>query len=81
MPKRKSPDSDLDEQPMLDPFIHCMQAKFTNKFLESDNEEGTTHFIASENEDDTESESSDEDEYSYDGDTETECEYEVEAVD
>jgi hypothetical protein len=50
MPKRKSPDSDLDEQPMLDPFIHSMQAKFTNKFLESDNEEGTTNVIASENE-------------------------------
>jgi hypothetical protein len=69
MPKRKSPDSNLDEQSMLDPFIYSMQAKFTNNFLMSENEE------------DTVSESSDEDEYSYDGDTETECEYEVETTD
>jgi hypothetical protein len=69
MPKRKSPDSDMDEQPMFEYFIYSMQAKLT------------TSFLSSENEGDTESESNDEDEYVYDGDTETESEYEVETAD
>jgi hypothetical protein len=84
MPERKSPDSDMDEQPMLDPFIYSMQAKFTTNFLESENEEETeftTNFLSSENEGDTESEYNDEDEYVYDGDMETESEYEVDTAD